>query len=71
MGYYVHLSKASGEARIHYGNCPQCNHGFGSQYTPEKLEAGKWLGPFSSYSNAEAAAEETEARVLDCVDCMP
>jgi hypothetical protein len=71
MGYYVCLSKASGEARIHYGHCLQCNHGFGSQESPPKLETGKWIGPFSSYSNAEAAAEENEARVLDCVDCMP
>ncbi|MBI4830957.1 MAG: hypothetical protein HY801_05265 [Candidatus Lindowbacteria bacterium] len=71
MGYYVYLSKVSGEARIHYGQCPQCNHGYGSQEMPAKPETGKWLGPFSSYLNAETAAEEAEARVLDCVDCMP
>ncbi len=69
MGYYIHYKQAIGEAQIHSGDCPHCRHGYVPDEDPRKK--GKWLGPFASYHEAEHAAAETRAQVLDCVDCMP
>jgi hypothetical protein len=69
MGYYIYYRSAFGEAQIHYGDCPHCKHGYVSEKNAEKK--GEWLGPFSSYHDAENAAEKNKAVVLDCEHCMP
>lgn len=71
MGYYIYYSKACGEARIHYGDCPYCRHGYFGRDSSGKTESGEWLGPFKSYHDAETAAEKKEAEVSNCADCMP
>jgi len=69
MGYYIYYSQTVGEARIHSGDCPDCKHGF--VFTEASEQKGEWLGPFSSYHDAESAAEKTKADVHACAQCMP
>ncbi len=69
MGYYIHYNETCGEARIHSGNCPQCNHGYASEDLPEQAP-GKWIGPFNSYHSAEMEAVKANAEVLDCKHCI-
>ncbi len=71
MGYYIYYSKKFREARIHYGHCPQCNHGYVVEETITPRQNGKWLGPFSSYREAEIAAGRAKAEVVVCSQCMP
>ncbi|RJP21652.1 MAG: hypothetical protein C4520_09445 [Candidatus Abyssobacteria bacterium SURF_5] len=72
MGYYIFHNKTVGEAQIHYGDCPHCRHGYGRTEEAEvEPKGGEWLGPFSSYHDAEMAAGKARAHVRDCVECMP
>jgi hypothetical protein len=71
MGYYILHDKASGQAQIHYGDCPECRHGYRSSEKQETARKEEWLGPFNSYHDAESAAVKTEANVLDCSQCIP
>ena len=70
MGYYIYYSKKFREARIHYGHCPRCKHGYAVDEATEAEPNGEWLGPYNSYRAAEVAAKQVKAEVLDCAHCM-
>ncbi len=69
--YYVYENwTAENKARIHVGECKFCNYGRGNH--PESTQKnGRWLGPYGSYSEAQAFAEETGRTVSNCKSCDP
>ena len=63
--FYVYENwRARGhKAVIHRGSCGFCNHGKGLT-TGTRPEHGRWLGPFTTLSAAQAAAWCSGGRII-------
>jgi hypothetical protein len=70
--YYVYENWQAEEhkAVIHFADCSFCKNGQGIH--PEAgSENGQWHGPFKTYQEASAGAQNTGGRPRDCQHCRP
>ena len=70
MSYHVYENWTVHKAKIHFSECPDCNHGSGKQPV-DSGKNGRWLGPFPTYEAAQAEAEATGQPISDCGNCNP
>ena len=75
MSFYVSHMTPHKRARIHKGECPDCNFGQG-QPGQDKTGSGAtgWNGPFESLGAAEDFMQKTFPRFTDtgkCARCKP
>jgi len=60
MSYWVYENwTAESKAVIHRGDCGNCNEGRGCHKNIRGEANGRWLGPFETLREAEAAAKAT------------
>lgn len=67
MSFWISENKKISHAKVHRAKCTCCNGGAG----PMGDLSGCWHGPFSTYSDALAAANKLRRHVDSCKRCKP
>ena len=69
MSFWVLENTKHNYVKIHRAQCGCCRDGQG----PRSGHTGRWLGPFATYTEARAAADNTKKRTdsIDCKLCNP
>lgn len=68
---WVYDNWTTDRARVHRGDCADCNHGRGKMARPS-AQHGRWRGPFYDREEAfEFARGLTRSEVVACSKCKP
>ena len=69
--YWIYQSLNHKQARVHKGDCPNCNHGNGS-VRGSSNKYGRWHGPYADRTEAFRKANALDLDgVRGCNACSP